>query len=31
LRLGLTDDEQDNVLDVVRGVLLELRQESQST
>jgi len=31
LRLGLTDDEQDNVLDVVRGVLLELRQESEST
>ncbi|HKO45996.1 MAG TPA: transcription-repair coupling factor [Pyrinomonadaceae bacterium] len=31
LRLGLTDDEQDNVLDVVRGVLLELRQEPEST
>ncbi len=27
LRLSLTDDEQDNVLDVVRGVLLELEQE----
>ena len=30
LRLTLTEDEQDNVLDVVRGVLLELRQEPES-
>jgi transcription-repair coupling factor (superfamily II helicase) len=30
LRLSLTDDEQDNVLDVVRGVLLELRLEPES-
>jgi len=27
LKLSLSDDEQDNVLDTVRGVLLELRQE----
>lgn len=27
LRLPLTDDEQDNLLDAVRGVLLELRQQ----
>jgi transcription-repair coupling factor (superfamily II helicase) len=27
LRLSFTEDEQDNILDVVRGVLLELRQE----
>jgi transcription-repair coupling factor (superfamily II helicase) len=26
LRMGLSEDEQDNVLDVVRGVLIELRQ-----
>jgi transcription-repair coupling factor (superfamily II helicase) len=26
LRIGLTDDEEANVLDVVRGVLMELRQ-----
>ena len=31
LRLSLTDDEKDNVLDVVRGILLELRQEPEST
>jgi hypothetical protein len=29
LRLALTEDEQDNVLDLVRGVLLELRQEPE--
>ncbi len=27
LKLSLSDDEQDNVLDTVRGVLLELRLE----
>src|SRR5688572_13543511 len=31
LRMGLSEDEQDNVLDVVRGVLTELRYEVSTT
>jgi transcription-repair coupling factor (superfamily II helicase) len=31
LRMGLSEDEQDNVLDVVRGVLSELRYEVSTT